>query len=138
MKKLSDKQTALIAALGGEAGGNIRRAMDMAGYSKHTRPDDAIKPIRDEVIDSASTLLAMNAHKAALGLVGIIDDPSALGARNVVSAAKEVLDRAGVIRREQIEMKVPDGAVFILPPKQDDECLKVISPKSEEISHTPV
>ena len=120
-KELTEKQKALLDALGGEAQGNIRKAMDIAGYSKMTKPDDAIKPIRDEIIDHASTLLAYNAHKAALGLVGIIDDPSALGARNVVSAAKEVLDRAGVIRREQLDVKASDGAVFILPPKNAEE-----------------
>lgn len=120
-KQLTEKQQALIDALGGEAQGNIRRAMDIAGYSKGTRLDSIITPIREQIIDSATTLLAMNAHKAALGLVGIIDDPSALGARNVVSAAKEVLDRAGVTRREQLDVKASGDAVFILPPKNAQE-----------------
>ena len=36
-KELTDKQAAFLEALLGEALGNIRLAMDMAGYSKSTR-----------------------------------------------------------------------------------------------------
>jgi len=66
-------------------------------------------------------VISMNAPKAALGVVGVLDDPTALGAKNAVSAAKEVLDRAGVVKKEQVEVTAPKGAMFILPPKKDDE-----------------
>jgi len=64
-------------------------------------------------------MVAMNAPRAAAGLTSVITDPSALGARNIVSAAREILDRSGVIKSEQIEVKGPENAVFILPPKQE-------------------
>jgi len=121
-KELSERQQALIDYLTGEAKGNIRVAMDMAGYSKNTSPTNAIAPIKDEVVDAAQLMLAMNAPKAAAGMVGIIDDPSALGAKNVVAAAKEVLDRAGVIRKERLEITSAEGGMFILPPKKSNEC----------------
>jgi hypothetical protein len=66
-------------------------------------------------------LLALNAPKAALGMIGVLDDPSALGARNTVAAAKELLDRAGVVKKEKMEVTGPEGAMFILPPKQSSE-----------------
>jgi|21_taG_2_1085346.scaffolds.fasta_scaffold02258_3 hypothetical protein len=121
-KELSERQQALIDFLMGEAKGNIRVAMDMAGYSKNTSTMTAIAPIKNEVVDAAQLMLAMNAPKAAVGMVGIIDDPSALGAKNVVAAAKEVLDRAGVIRKEKLEISSAEGGMFILPPKQSVEC----------------
>lgn len=120
-KELTDRQKALIDAIMGEAKGDIRKAMAIAGYSPNTNTMEAIKPIRDEVKEAAEMVIAMNAPKAALGVVGVLDDPTALGAKNAVSAAKEVLDRAGVVKKEQVEVSAPKGAMFILPPKKDDE-----------------
>jgi uncharacterized membrane protein len=120
-KELTERQQALLSALAGPAQGDVRKAMEMAGYSRHTSPSEAIRPIADEVADIANVILAMNAPKAALGMVGVVDDPSALGAKNKVAAAKEVLDRAGVVKKDS-EVKAPEGAaVFILPPKQPTE-----------------
>ena len=120
-KPLTERQEALISALMGEANGDFREAMRTAGYSEHTTVKEAITPIRDHIVDAAQMMMAMNAPKAAASLAGVFVDPSALGARNIVAAAKEVLDRAGVVKREQLEVKGPEGGIFILPPKQDAE-----------------
>lgn len=119
-KKLTERQEALIAALLGEAKGDIRTAMTMAGYSKNTNVREAIKPIQEEVIDAAQMMMAMNAPRAAMSMVGLLNDPNVLGARNLVQAAKEILDRAGVIKREKVEISGPESGLFILPPKQED------------------
>jgi hypothetical protein len=63
--------------------------------------------------------LAMNAPKAAWGMVDVLNDPSAMGARNTVSAAREILDRTGLIKKEQVEVTNTGGAMFILPPKSE-------------------
>ncbi len=118
-KKLNERQEALISALVGEANGDLRLAMNIAGYSKNTSIKEAITPIKEEVIEAAQLMVAMNAPRAAAGLTSVITDPSALGARNIVSAAREILDRSGVIKSEQIEVKGPENAVFILPPQQE-------------------
>jgi len=120
-KELTERQATLIDALMGKAKGDIRKAMEIAGYSPSTTVREAIKPIREEVKDAAEMVISMNAPKAALGIIGVLDDPSALGARNAVSAAKEVLDRSGIVKKEQVEVTAPKGAMFILPPKKDDE-----------------
>jgi spermidine/putrescine-binding protein len=120
-KELTERQKELIDALMGPAKGDIRKAMQLAGYSPNTNTMEVIKPIRDEVKEAAEMVISMNAPKAALGVVGVLDDPTALGAKNAVSAAKEVLDRAGVVKKEQVEVTAPKGAMFILPPKKDDE-----------------
>ena len=120
-KPLTERQEALISALMGEANGDFRAAMRIAGYSEHTTVKEAITPIRDHIVDAAQMMMAMNAPKAAASLAGVFVDPSALGVRNIVAAAKEVLDRAGVVKREQLEVKGPEGGIFILPPKQDAE-----------------
>lgn len=120
-KKYTDKQLAFLDALMGEAGGNIRKAMDIAGYSKSTKSGEVVKNLREEVIERASLMLAMNAPKAAFGIIGVLDDPSAMGARNSISAAREILDRTGLVKKEQVEVTSQGGGVFILPPKSSDD-----------------
>jgi len=51
--------------------------------------------------------------------VDVLDDPSALGARNAISAAREVLDRTGLVKKEQVEVTSNTGGMFILPPKAE-------------------
>ena len=120
-KKLTDRQEAFLEALLGEAKGNIREAMRIAGYSDSTRINEAIAPIKEEIVERAGMMLAANAPKAALGIIGVLDDPSAMGARNAVAAAREVLDRSGLVKKELVEVKGVEGGVFILPPKKTEE-----------------
>lgn len=117
-KIYTEKQQAFLDALVGPARGNIREAMNIAGYSGETKQSEVVGPLRDEIIERASMVLAMNAPRAAFGIVGVLDDPSAMGARNSVAAAREVLDRTGIVKKEQVEVKGPEGGIFIMPPKQ--------------------
>ncbi len=120
-KKLTERQQIFVDALMGEAAGDIRAAMDIAGYSPNTTIKEAVEPVKDDIVEAAQLMMAMNAPKAAVGLTNVITDPSALGARNIVAAAKEILDRAGVAKRETLEVTGPEGGIFILPPKQATE-----------------
>ena len=116
-KEITDKQAAFLEALLGEARGNIRAAMDIAGYSKMTKTSEVVSSLREEITERAGLMLAMNAPKAAFGIVDVLDDPSSLGARNAISAAREILDRTGLVKKEQVEVTGQTGGVFILPPK---------------------
>ena len=116
-KELTDKQAAFLEALLGEARGNIRAAMDMAGYAKNTKTTEVVGPLKEEITERAGMMLAMNAPKAAFGIVDVLDDPSAMGARNSISAAREILDRTGLVKKEQVEVSGNSGGIFILPPK---------------------
>ena len=120
-KRLTDKQEAFLDALMSEARGNIRAAMDIAGYSKSTKSSEVVGPLKDEIVERASMMLALNAPKAAFGIVDVLDDPSALGARNAISAAREVLDRSGIVKKEQVEVTTNTGGLFVLPPKTCDD-----------------
>ena len=92
-KEITDKQAAFLEALLGEARGNIRAAMDIAGYSKMTKTSEVVSSLREEITDRVGLMLAMNAPKAAFGIVEVLDDASAMGARNAISAARENLAR---------------------------------------------
>ena len=110
-----------MEALLGEARGDIRRAMILAGYSEKTKTKEVVGPLKEEILDRTNMMMAMNAPKAAFGMVNVLDDPTALGARNQINAAKEVLDRVGLVKKEQVQVTATGGGMFILPPKNDDE-----------------
>ena len=50
-KEITDKQAAFLEALLGEARGNIRAAMDIAGYSKMTKTSEVVSSLREEITD---------------------------------------------------------------------------------------
>ena len=116
-KTYTDKQTAFLEALLGEARGDIRTAMTIAGYAKTTKTAEIVSSLKEEITERASMMLAMNAPKAAFGIVDVLNDPSSLGARNAISAAREVLDRSGLVKKEQIEVTNNSGGIFVLRPK---------------------
>lgn len=114
---LTEMQEAFLDALVGPANGDVRTAMRMAGYSDTTRFKDVLVPLQAQIVERTMSYLASNAPKAAIGLVGVLNDPSAMGARNSVAAAAQVLDRVGIVKKEQIEVETKGNAMFILPPK---------------------
>ena len=116
-KTYTDKQTAFLEALLGEARGDIRTAMTIAGYAKTTKTAEVVSSLKEEITERASMMLAMNAPKAAFGIVDVLNDPSSLCARNAIPAAREVLDRSGLVKKEQIEVNNTGGGLFVLPPK---------------------
>lgn len=118
---LTDKQEAFLSALFGEAQGDFRIAMNMAGYgsdvSFHTIMRS--KPLREALLEQSKDYLAMNLPKAVTAVTNIIDDPTQLGAQNRLKASETVMDRAGLVKSEKQEVEVKSG-LFILPAKGDD------------------
>ena len=72
--------------------------MDITGYSKITKTAEVVGPLKEEIKERAGIMLAMNAPKAAFGMVDVLDDPSVMVARNQISAAREILDRTGLMK----------------------------------------
>ena len=91
--------------------------MTIAGYAKTTKTAEVVNSFKEEITELASMMLAMNAPESAFGIVNVLSDPSSLGARNAISAAREVLDRSGLVKKEQIEVTNNSGGIFVLPPK---------------------
>lgn len=120
-RKYSEKQLAFLEAMAGEARGHIGQAIRMAGYGEGVASRDVVPYLQDELIAISEYILAYNAPKAAFGMAGVLDDPTALGAKNSVAAAKEVLDRVGIVKKEKLEVSSEDGnGIFILPAKKSE------------------
>jgi len=120
-KTYTEKQLAFLQALGSTSQGNIRGAMREAGYSETTHQNEVITPLNDEIIALANNILGTHSVQAAFGLVGVLDDPTAMGAKNSITAATQILDRVGVVKREKVEVTTDTSGLFILPQKKSDE-----------------
>ena len=115
---LSAKQRLFLDALiSEEAMGDLRTAMRIAGYSDNTKVAHTAKELRGEIREATETLLAMYAPKAAYSLTSVLENPDTFNARHIISAAKEILDRTGLVKKEPIEVSSNSGGIFILPPK---------------------
>ena len=119
-RALTEKQQKLLAVLFDEAGGDINAAKRIAGYSDATSATEIINSLKEEILDATSSYMARNAPKAAMAMVGALYDPTELGIRDKMSAAKELLDRSGLVKTEKMQVEAK-GGVMLMPPKQMEE-----------------
>ena len=119
-RALTEKQQKLLAVLFDEAGGDINVAKRMAGYSDATSSTEIINSLKEEILDATSAYMARNAPKAAMAMVGALYDPTELGIRDKMQAAKELLDRSGLVKTEKMQVEAK-GGVMLMPPKQMDD-----------------
>lgn len=114
---LTDKQKAFLSALGGVAKGNIRQAMRIAEYSDTMSVGELVRSLSAEIKQVAEELLAASSIKAVFALDDTLDNPGRLGAQHATNAAKELLDRVGIVKKEKDTNTVKADVVFILPAK---------------------
>jgi hypothetical protein len=103
-----------------EAGGDISTAKLMAGYSANTTNTEITNSLKEEIIDVTHSYLARNVPKAAMAMVQALYDPTELGIRDKMAAAKELLDRTGLVKTEKMQVETK-GGVMLMPAKQVQE-----------------
>ena len=117
-KQLNDREKAFIELLFHEdIGGNATKAKVAAGYSSDYATSTLVKRLEEEIIEATKQFFSQNAPKAAMKLVGVMDDPAQIGTKEILASAKDLLDRAGLAKTEKMEIKAA-GGLFILPPKE--------------------
>ena len=122
-RQLTEKQQKLLDVLFEEAGGDIVAAKKLAGYAETSSTAEIVKGIKEEILDATHMYMARNAPRAAMAMVGGLMDPTELGIRDKMSAAKEVLDRTGLVKTEKMQVEA-SGGVMLMPPKapaEDDD-----------------
>lgn len=118
--QLNEQQKKFIDALLGEANGSPVRAKELAGYSKNYPTKELMFALKEHIIEATQLYIAMHAPKAAMAVISGIDDPTELGIKEKLSAAKDLLDRSGVVKTEKLEVQT-SGGIMILPPKDSSE-----------------
>lgn len=115
-KELTEQQKKFLEVLFNEAGGDLVAAKRLAGYSENYATSDLRKSLKDEIIEATKDYLSITAAKAAVSLGSALNDPTELGLKEKLNAAKDILDRAGIIKTEKIQVEASNG-VMILPAK---------------------
>lgn len=116
---LTEQEEFFLDVLFDKCSGDVPSAMNMAGYPRDFSPSQVAKKLSKQIKERSKDYLAAASAKASYSLVKVLVDPSAMGAKNSIAAAKEILDRAGVKDDEVI--RLPDNAIVILPPKNKSD-----------------
>ena len=118
-RQLTEKQQRFLDVLFEEAGGSVVLAKKLAGYSESSSTSDITKGLKDEILVATQLYLARNAPQAAVAIASSLSDPTQLGIRDKLSAAKELLDRTGLIKTEKVQVET-SGGVVLMPPKNSE------------------
>jgi len=119
-RNLTDKQNKFLSVLFDEAGGDVVKAKVLAGYSENSSTTNVIRGMKDEVIEATQLYMARNAPRAAMAMVSGIMDPTELGIRDKMNAAKELLDRSGIVKTEKMQVE-SSGGIMLLPAKETND-----------------
>ena len=121
-RNLTDTQEKFLDALFGEAQGNPKKAGELAGYSEHSYPK-VLRNLKQEIVSRAENYLAVHSARAATKMVNMLDEDGTTPHANIrLEAAKQILDRIGVVKKDSLDinMKAAHG-IFILPAKETPE-----------------
>jgi len=119
-RQLTEQQQKFLDVLFDEAAGNVAAAKKLAGYSDGTSTTQVVNSLKEEILDATHMYMSRNAPRAAVAMVGALFDPTELGIRDKMQAAKELLDRTGLVKTEKMQVEAK-GGVMLMPPKQVEE-----------------
>ena len=117
-RNLTEKQQKFLDVLFDEAGGDVVQAKKLAGYGEQSSTTAIVESLKDEIGDRTRSYFARTAPKAAMAMVGALYFQAEDGIRDKMSAAKDLLDRAGLGKVDKIDVGSSTGGVFILPSKE--------------------
>ena len=119
-RQLTEQQQKFLNVLFDEAAGNVAAAKKLAGYSDSTSTTQVVNSLKEEILDATQLYMSRNAPRAAVAMVGALMDPTELGIRDKMVAAKELLDRTGLVKTEKMQVEA-SGGVMLMPPKAVSE-----------------
>ena len=119
-RNLTEKQQKFLDVLFEEAGGNLVTAKKLAGYADAVTSRQVAEPLAEEIAALTKKFIASSATKAAYSMFEVMNNPTDLGNKEKMAAAKEVLDRSGFIKTEKVEVSAA-SPLFILPQKSDED-----------------
>ena len=116
-RTLTERQQKFLDVLFDEAAGDVVLAKKLAGYSESTATSHVVDALKDEIADRTRSFFARTAPKAAVSMANAIVDPTELGIKEKMVAAKDLLDRAGLGKIEKVDV-TSGGGIFYLPAKE--------------------
>ena len=119
-RNLTEKQQKFLDVLFEEAGGNLVTARKLAGYADGVSTKAISESLAEEIADLTKKFISSSAVKAAYSMFEVMNNPTDLGNKEKMAAAKDVLDRSGFIKTEKVEVSEANP-LFILPQKADED-----------------
>lgn len=117
-RQLTPLQEQFLFHLFGEAQGDPKLAAEMAGY-KGNNWQPVVNALADEITERAKKLLAVHGPQAVFATLGVMVDPLTPGAKEKLSAAEKIMDRAGLGKREALDVDAGNAiSIFALPEKR--------------------
>jgi len=117
---LTEKQQKFLDVLfTEECKGNPVAAMKAAGYASNTSSTQITGPLQEEIAELTKKFIATAGSKAAFSMMQVMTNPTDLGNKEKMAAAKDFLDRAGFVKTDKVEIKA-ENPLFILPEKEDE------------------
>jgi len=118
-RNLTEKQQKFLDVLFEEAGGNLVTARKLAGYADGVSTKAISESLAEEITDLTKKFISSSAVKAAYSMFEVMADPTDLGVKEKMLAAKDILDRAGFVKTDRVEVKTSEP-LFILPAKDNE------------------
>ena len=119
-RELTEKQQLFLDVLFEEAEGDPLKAKKLAGYSDNVPTSSVTASLIDEIAELTRKFIAQSSTKAAYTMFKVMGDTDMLGAKERMAAAKDLMDRAGFVKTEKVEVSSSEP-VFILPAKKKEE-----------------
>ena len=119
-RNLTEKQQKFLDVLFEEAGGNLVTARKLAGYADGVSSKAIAESLSEEIAELTKRFISSSAVKAAYSMFEVMNNPTDLGNKEKMAAAKDVLDRSGFIKTEKVEVSAANP-LFILPQKANED-----------------
>lgn len=119
-KNLTEMQQKFLDVLFEEARGDLVKAKKLAGYSDNYSTKHIVESLQDEIFELTKKFISQSGTKAAYSMFEVIQDPTALGNKEKMIAAKDILDRGGFKAKDEVKVESVTP-LFILPSKSDDD-----------------
>jgi|TARA_R110000787_G_scaffold29331_3_gene79521 hypothetical protein len=116
-RELTEKQQLFLDVLFEEAEGDPLKAKKLAGYSDNVPTSSVTTSLVDEIAELTRKFIAQSSTKAAYTMFKVMGATDMLGAKERMAAAKDLMDRAGFVKTEKVEVSTSEP-LFILPAKR--------------------
>jgi hypothetical protein len=118
-RNLTEMQQRFLDVLFEEAQGDFVKAKKLAGYSDNVSTKLVVEALEDEIAELTKKFITRVGVKAAYSMFEVMTDPVALGNKEKMAAAKDLLDRSGFKAKDEVKIE-SDTPLFILPSKNSD------------------
>ena len=90
-----------------------------AGYSVNSSVWQIVDGLKEKILERVELELALSSPAAAKKIIEVLHNGETKGAKSILDAASTILDRAGLVKKDKMEVEHKGASgVFIMPSKK--------------------